>query len=347
MIDSVIALSRRIRWWVIAKRCASSRTRWSSCSSGVSCGSRSGCAHAGHEDLLDPLGERDDGDAAVAEALRRASRPADELARAAVDHDQVRQRGERRVAVGVVGRALVLPLPLRVPAREHLVHRGEVVVAIVAANREAPVIGLLRRAALEHDHRGDGVRAADVRDVEALDPHRQRVEPERALQPVERLDALLAPALGLELLLVEREPRVALGQLEDAPLVAALGRADLDARRRGARPAARPARRARSPPRAPAGRRSAPGSRARSCSTGAGTPRRRSPAPARPGCRGRTTGGPRARRRGPGRPARWPPSRRRRPRPRRTCPSPSLATRWRSSSARTACRRLRSSAACS
>jgi hypothetical protein len=48
-----------------------------------------------------------------------------------------------------------------------------------------------------------------VRDVEALDPHGQRVEPELALQAVERLDALLAPALGLELLLVEREPRVA------------------------------------------------------------------------------------------------------------------------------------------
>ena len=56
------------------------------------------------------------------------------------------------------------------------------------------------------------------------------VEPERLLQPVQRLDALLAPALGLELLAVEREPRVALGQLEDPPLVAALGRADLDAR---------------------------------------------------------------------------------------------------------------------
>ena len=86
------------------------------------------------------------------------------------------------------------------------------------------------------------MRAADVRDVEALDPHGQRVEPERLLQPVERLDALLAPALGLELLLVEREPRVALRQLEDPPLAAALGGADLDRRRRGAPRAARPAR---------------------------------------------------------------------------------------------------------
>ena len=59
------------------------------------------------------------------------------------------------------------------------------------------------------------------------------------LEPAERLDALLAPALGLELLLVEREPRVALGELEHAELAAALGRAHLDRRRRGARRACR------------------------------------------------------------------------------------------------------------
>ena len=67
--------------------------------------------------------------------------------------------------------------------------------------------------------------------------------PSAALQPVERLDALLAAALGLQPLLVEREPRVALGQLEDAALVAALGGADLDRR---AAALARAPRRARS-----------------------------------------------------------------------------------------------------
>ena len=70
--------------------------------------------------------------------------------------------------------------------------------------------------------------AADVGDVEALDAHRQRVEPERPLERVERLHALLAAALGAQLLLVEREPRVALGEVEDAALAAALGGADLD-----------------------------------------------------------------------------------------------------------------------
>ena len=72
------------------------------------------------------------------------------------------------------------------------------------------------------------MRSAEVGDVEALDPQRDRVEPERLLQRLERLDPLLASALGPQLLLVEREPRVALGQLEDAPLVAALGGAQLD-----------------------------------------------------------------------------------------------------------------------
>src|SRR5204862_1958353 len=99
-----------------------------------------------------------------------------------------------------------------------------------AADVEAPVVGLLRRAALEDDHRRGRVRAHQIGDVEALDAQRQRVEPQRLLQPVERLDALLAAALGLQPLLVERELGVALGELEDPALVAALGGADLDAR---------------------------------------------------------------------------------------------------------------------
>ena len=70
--------------------------------------------------------------------------------------------------------------------------------------------------------------AAEVGDVEALDPDRRHVEAERLLQPLERLDAALAAALGAQPLLVEREPRVALGELEDPALLAALGGAQLD-----------------------------------------------------------------------------------------------------------------------
>ena len=74
------------------------------------------------------------------------------------------------------------------------------------------------------------MRAHHVRDVEALDPHRDRVEAERLLEPVERLDAAAAAVLGAQPVLVERQARVALGQLEDAALVAALGVLDLDRR---------------------------------------------------------------------------------------------------------------------
>ena len=49
--------------------------------------------------------------------------------------------------------------------------------------------------------------------------------PSAVLQPLERLDALLAAALDLQPLLVEREARVALGEVEDPALVAALGHA--------------------------------------------------------------------------------------------------------------------------
>ena len=44
----------------------------------------------------------------------------------------------------------------------------------------------------------------------------------RLAQVVERVDALLAAPLGPQLVLLEREPRVALGQLVDPPLLAAL-----------------------------------------------------------------------------------------------------------------------------
>ena len=157
---------------------------------------------------------------------------------------------------------------------------------------------------------------------------------ERRLEPLERLDALLAAALGLQPLLVEREPRVALGELEDAALVAALRRADLDARRRGARRAARPRRRAPSPP--PTSllhddqRRDRERARVVLQEELLGDDRRLA---ARPGCRGRTTGGRRGRRRAPGRPARWPPCPSTATATASNVPTPSFATRWRSSSA--------------
>ena len=72
---------------------------------------------------------------------------------------------------------------------------------------------------------------------------------------------------ALQLLLVEREPRVALGELEDAALVAALGGADLD--RAAAALGQQLAQRVRSDRAAPRWHDHAAGSTARSRSTGA------------------------------------------------------------------------------
>ena len=51
--------------------------------------------------------------------------------------------------------------------------------------------------------------------------------PSACCRPSSASHAALAPALGAQPLLVERQQRVALGQLEDAALLAALGRAQL------------------------------------------------------------------------------------------------------------------------
>ena len=92
---------------------------------------------------------------------------------------------------------------------------------------EAAVVGLLRRAALEHDHRGDRLRAAEVGDVKALDRIGGASSPSASCSP-SSASTRLAAALGAQALLVERQTRVAFGQLEDPALLAALGRAQLD-----------------------------------------------------------------------------------------------------------------------
>ncbi len=70
--------------------------------------------------------------------------------------------------------------------------------------------------------------AAEVGDVEALDPHRQLLHAERLAQVGQRLDPALAAVLAAQPVLVEGEAGVALGQLAQAPLVAALGHPHLD-----------------------------------------------------------------------------------------------------------------------
>ena len=152
---------------------------------------------------------------------------------------------------------------------------------------------------------------ADVGDVVALDPERHLLHPERLGELRERRRALGPAPLLAQPVLGQRQLRVALGELAQPALVAALGRPHLDL---GAAPLAErlgqhlgPARRARGR------RRRAAAPTAPPRSTGRGTARRPPRSRARPRCRGRSPGARRGRRRGPGTAARW----RRCPRPRR------------------------------
>src|SRR6476661_4863077 len=173
----------------------------------------------------DPLRERDHGDARQVELVHRGQRCA-QLPLTAVDHDEIRSRRERLVPLL---RPWIGAEP-REAARDHLVHRGEVVLPLDVANRELAVVALLRDAILEHDHRADDLLSLDVRDVEALDPDRQRLEVQRLAQLLECLDASRALRLGDERLRLERQLRVLLRELLQPALLAPLRHAHLDAR---------------------------------------------------------------------------------------------------------------------
>ena len=67
--DVIVRTVRRLRWKVIAKRCASSRACWSMRSAGERRGRRSDSRAAEHEDLLLALGEADDRQRAEPERL--------------------------------------------------------------------------------------------------------------------------------------------------------------------------------------------------------------------------------------------------------------------------------------
>ena len=149
---------------------------------------------------------------------------------------------------------------------------------------------------------------------------------------------------GAQLVLLEREPRVALGQLVDPPLLAALRVAQLDrslpalferlpsASARASEARAHDLRRDRQRGRVVLDAR---------------TPRRPRPRCGRRGSPDRSCGGRPGCRPAPGTPGRWHASPRPRRRSRPACRRPRCATRWRSNSERTARRRLRKTAACS
>ena len=102
------------------------------------------------------------------ESLQRVRRGV-QLADAAVDQDQARQRSVFLLQPGVA------------PCH-HFAHGGEIVVAVNRADDELAVVGLLHPAVFPHHHAGHLVGALDVRDVEALDALRRLGQLERILQ---------------------------------------------------------------------------------------------------------------------------------------------------------------------
>ena len=180
--SAVIALSRRPRWKSIAKRWASSRTRCSRCSASESRGDRAAARSA--RARRPPRAAWRGRSRVVPRSTNGASArmPADSWPLPPSITIRSGERGEALVALGVVRRAVaLLDVARRAAARGPPPSRRSRPgpSAAVAADLEAAVVGLLRRAALEDDHRGDRVLGAEVGDVEALDPHRQRA-PARA-----------------------------------------------------------------------------------------------------------------------------------------------------------------------
>jgi len=121
-------------------------------------------AAVGEDDRLLTLGEADERRRGEAMLLEGREGGAD-LAEAAVDDDEL---GERPV----------LLVQARVTSSDHFLHRAEVVVALEGLDLEAAVARLVGLAVDEADHRRDGERAGDVRDVEALRRGRRSFEAE-------------------------------------------------------------------------------------------------------------------------------------------------------------------------
>src|SRR5262249_13568767 len=106
-----------------------------------------------------------------------------DLTLAAVHHQQVRQR---------------LGFAPREPPLDHLAQTGDVVASLGLADAVAAIAGLVGPSVRERDAAGDRERAAERRDVVALDAARQAREAEALLQLGERRGHALArlDALG-------------------------------------------------------------------------------------------------------------------------------------------------------
>jgi hypothetical protein len=173
-------------------------------------GEDDGVLLAGKPDLLEPLGQAAHRDVVDAELVEGALGGRD-LGRPAVDHDQARRVRELARATGlgvdqhrtVLGRDRVAArLLVEQPAEtagDHLVHGGDVVLAVHALDHEAAVLALAGQPVLEDHHRRDHLGALEVGHVVALDPQWHLVEPECLLDLLQRAVAgrQVAGPLGL------------------------------------------------------------------------------------------------------------------------------------------------------
>ena len=131
-------------------------------------GETDGFAVARLEKLLLLLGQAEGGHRSKAHGLHHLSGRR-QLPFAAVDQDQVREPAE----AGLLGGAFFGPGMPAESAPQYLLQHREIVGALHRLDAEMPVMRRLGPALFEDDHRAHRVLALDVRDVVALDPHRQ------------------------------------------------------------------------------------------------------------------------------------------------------------------------------
>ena len=159
------------------------------------------------EDVLELLGKPDDGHGQVACATNDFQRGR-KLSLAAVDDDEVGHFVFRELGVATL---------------RHLAHRKEIIgLSLGASDLEAPIVGLLRQAALEDDHRGDRLRALIVRDVEALHAHRLFLESKIAAKLPDRAERLIVRLLDSRRLVRDVLLSIGASHFNDIVLRAAL-----------------------------------------------------------------------------------------------------------------------------
>ncbi len=211
---------RRARWCVIAKRCASSRTRCTRKSVGLSFSMMIGRERPGANSSSLRLARPKTGTLPrPASRSTRWAAPSWPLppsmstrsgstpklsSRTRPSAVAVRRRLLRQLAVapgGIVDRDVVRGRLVTTAAQQTretpaqgLLHRGEVVAPLDGADAEMAVVRRPRTPVLEHDHRADRVGAHRVADVVALDASRRR----RELEALREVDEERVGALGVE-----------------------------------------------------------------------------------------------------------------------------------------------------